>query len=416
MTDQGAEAVRLLLEHPAVVGRLVGFDLLRDDLHGVWLQAMLLGSEDMTLQAHRGSYKTTCLSVALAAMLILYPDRTLLFMRKTDGDVVEVLKQVQGILAGDVFGGLAAAIYGRPLKLQQATGTQVTTSLYCAPRGAAQLTGVGTGGSLTGKHADIIITDDVVNLQDRVSRAERERIKAIYQELQNIRNPGGRIINTGTPWHPDDAFTLMPKPIKHDCYMAPRLLSDDKIAQLRATLAPSLFAANYELRHVASDGALFASAAAETDDVGVMYDGIAHIDAAYSGEDYTAFTCGRRDGDTLYLYGRLWRRHVDTLTDAILAECERLRCAPIYCETNGDKGYLSRELRRHGASTRPYTEAMNKHLKISSFLRKWWGNIVFLSGTDPAYIAQIMDYTEDAEHDDAPDSAACVCRILDRRG
>lgn len=39
----------------------------------------------------------------------------------------------------------------------------------------------------------------------------------------------------------------------------------------------------------------------------------------------------------------------------------------------------------------------------------------FLEGTDKAYIAQIMDYTEQAEHDDAPDSAACICRIFDRR-
>jgi hypothetical protein len=38
---------------------------------------------------------------------------------------------------------------------------------------------------------------------------------------------------------------------------------------------------------------------------------------------------------------------------------------------------------------------------------------VFLEGTDPEYIDQILDYTENAEHDDAPDSAACICRILD---
>ena len=63
---------------------------------------------------------------------------------------------------------------------------------------------------------------------------------------------------------------------------------------------------------------------------------------------------------------------------------------------------------------RLYAEKMNKYAKISSFLRKWWKHIVFLEGTDKAYIDQIMDYTEDAEHDDAPDSAACVCRILDR--
>jgi hypothetical protein len=53
---------------------------------------------------------------------------------------------------------------------------------------------------------------------------------------------------------------------------------------------------------------------------------------------------------------------------------------------------------------------MNKYIKITTFLRKWWPRIVFLEGTDPEYIDQILDYTE---HDDAADSAACVCRILD---
>ena len=67
-------------------------------------------------------------------------------------------------------------------------------------------------------------------------------------------------------------------------------------------------------------------------------------------------------------------------------------------------------------STLPARGATNKYLKISTYLKKWWGNIVFLEGTDRDYIAQIMDYTEDAEHDDAPDSAACCCRILDRSG
>ncbi len=56
---------------------------------------------------------------------------------------------------------------------------------------------------------------------------------------------------------------------------------------------------------------------------------------------------------------------------------------------------------------------MNKFVKISTFLRKWWPNIRFLEGTDPEYIAQILDYTIHAEHDDAPDSAACICRVLD---
>ncbi|MBR3797211.1 MAG: hypothetical protein IKK34_14465 [Clostridia bacterium] len=404
----------MMLEYPALIGRMVGFDRLRDDLHGEWLKSMLLGVDDMTLQSHRGSYKTTCLSVALATMLLLWPDKNVIFMRKTDADVVEVVKQVQGILSGDVYGGLSREIYGSSLTLPQATGTQITTSVYCAPRGASQLLGIGIGGSLTGKHADVIITDDIINLTDRVSRAERMRTRSIYQELQNVRNPGGRIINTGTPWHPEDAFGIMPPAVRYDCYST-GLLTEDKLAQLRRSMAPSLFAANYELRHIAAENALFATDPGTTDNAAMLWDGVAHIDAAYEGEDYTALTCGRRIGGKLYLYGRIWRAHVDTVMDAILADCDRLRCAPIYCETNGDKGYLAREMRARGAAVRPYSEKMNKYYKISTFLRKWWGNVVFLAGTDPAYIAQIMDYNEQAEHDDAPDSAACICRVLDRK-
>lgn len=414
MTDVGREAVELLLAYPAVVARRCGFVLLRDDLHGEWMRQMLLGTEDMTLQAHRGSYKTTCLSFVLTAMLVIWPDRTIIFMRKTDDDVVEVVKQVQSILAHPLMATLAARIHGKPVTATVATSTQITTSVYSAPRGAAQLLGIGLGGSLTGKHADVIITDDIINLKDRVSRAERERTKAIYQELQNVRNPGGRIINTGTPWHPEDAFLLMPPAIRFDCYTT-GLLDADKLAQLRRSMAPSLFAANYELQHIAAENALFSTSPEWVQDESLLHDGIAHIDAAYGGEDYTALTCAKRHGDEIVLYGRMWRAHVETCMDAILDEVERLRCGPIHVEANADKGYLGKELRSRGASVRIYHETTNKYHKISTYLRKWWSSVFVLAGTDPAYIAQILDYSEDAEHDDAPDSAACACRVLDRR-
>ena len=413
VTDR-AWAMDYMLTQSAALGRRMGYTLLRDDLHGRWMWDMLTGTEDMTLQAHRGSYKTTCLCIVLAALMVIFPDKTLIFLRKTDDDVVEVIRQVRHILATPAFSVLAEAIHGKPVLIARGTGTEITLNIYAAPRGAVQLLGFGLGGSLTGKHADIIITDDIINLKDRASRAERDNTRRIYQELQNIKNPGGRIINTGTPWHKDDAFSMMPTPTVYDCYTT-GLLSPAQIEALKKSMEPSLFAANYELRHIASEGALFSTLPDTTDDTTRLRDGVAHVDAAYGGEDFTALTCGKRVGDTLYLYGRLWQAHVDTVMDAIEAECDRLMCSPIWCETNGDKSYLSRELRRRGLQTHPYYEKQNKYFKIATFLRKWWGNVVFVAGTDPAYIAQIMDYTEQATHDDAPDSAACVCRILDRR-
>lgn len=399
MTDRQA-ALRYMLERPAALGRRLGYTSLTDELHGQWLRMMLLGDKDMTLQAHRGSYKTTCLCIALAVMLVVWPDRGIIFLRKTDADVCEVIRQVGRILADGTFSALAQAIHGVPVTAGRSTATEITTSVYAAPRGAVQLLGIGLGGSLTGKHADIIVTDDIVNAQDRVSQAERERTKRIYMELQNIRNPGGRIINTGTPWHREDAFSIMPEPVRFDCYQT-GMISREQLASLRASMTPSLFAANYELKHIAAENALFATTPRFVDNPACLRDGIAHIDAAYGGEDYTALTCGRRRGDTIYLYGRLWPAHVDTVLDEALHECRRLMCAPVYVETNGDKGYLAREIQRRGMPAHRYAEKMNKYQKIAAYLRKWWGNVVFLEGTDRAYIEQIMDYTGQAEHDDA---------------
>ena len=404
-------ALSLLMRHPARVARLCGLDRLTDELHGAWLEEMICGREDFTLLAHRGSYKTSCLAFAMAAMLLVYPRRNIIFMRKTDEDVVEVIRQVKKLLQSDAMQRLAEMIYGVPVQVLKTDMFSVQLSCYQSVRGAAQLLGLGTGGSLTGKHADVVITDDIVNLQDRISPPERRRIRGIYQELRNIVNPDGHFLNTGTPWHPEDAISLMPNIRRCDCYHS-GLLSEETLLRLRRAMTPSLFAANYELKHIAAEGALFGECPPLDGDAAMLRDGVAHVDAAYGGEDFTALTCGKVVGGKLYLYGRLWRGHVDRAMDEILGECDKLMCGPIHVETNGDKGYLARELRSRGAMVKPYAEGMNKHVKIATHLRKWWPNVMFVRGTDRAYIDQILDYTADSAHDDAPDSAACIARLM----
>ena len=409
-----AEQARWFIQHPVALGHALGFKLLREYPHGEWLRWMIHGTDDGTLQAHRGGYKTTCLELAIPLLMIRHPQRNTIFLRKTDTDVAEVIAAVDKILRHPVFRQIFHALTGADLQVTKSNSSEITTNLYDAPKGSSQLLGIGIGGSLTGKHADLLITDDIVNLKDRISRAERDRTKAIYQELQNIRNPGGRIINTGTPWHKEDAFTLMPEPQRYD-WRETGMLTEEQAEHLRSSMSYSLFAANYELRHIAVENALFTQAPVFTSDANLLRDGRAHIDAAYGGEDYTAFTAGIRRGDTLYLYGRLWHRHVDEVLPEALAETNRLLCGKIWTEDNADKGYLAKEIKRAGGRAVTYHESENKHVKISTFLKKWWPRIVWLEGTDPEYLQQIMDYTEDAEHDDAPDSAAVVCRLFDSK-
>ncbi|MBR0267401.1 MAG: hypothetical protein IJQ71_08210 [Clostridia bacterium] len=409
-----AEIIGYYIAHPEELGRQVGFRDLTP-LHGEWIREMINGEGDYTLQAHRGSYKSSCLAVAIAILMILQPKRNIIFLRKTDSDVAEMLGMVGKILRQQIMGDIVSRYWHKPLMLLGESASHLSTNLWQSPMGAPQLLGLGIRSSITGKHSYYVITDDICNKDDRESRAERERTKKQYDELQNIRNKGGRIINLGTPWHKDDVFTKMPNIHQYDCYQT-GLITKEQLDQLRQSMAPSLFAANYELKHIASSELIFETPPRFTDDPMNLRDGVAHVDAAYGGSDYTAFTCGKldRDNDILYLYGKLWHKAVDKVMDHIIEEAQRLMCEPIKCEKNGDKGFLIRELFERGAYASGYVESQNKFVKICTYLKKWWPRIVFLEGTDPEYIDQILDYTENAEHDDAPDSAACICRILER--
>ena len=412
MTEEAAVMMRKIRAHPEELGHQIGFSDLTP-LHGEWIREMVWGTEDYTLQAHRGSYKSSCLAVAIALLLIILPTRNIIFLRKTDSDVSEMLGMVSKILNSRVMMNIVKIVYHQELKVEGESMNHLSTSLWTSPMGAPQLLGLGIRASITGKHSWYVITDDICNKDDRESRAERERTKRQYDELQNIRNKGGRIINLGTPWHKEDVFSKMPNIHRYDCYQT-GLISKEQLETLRQSMAPSLFAANYELKHISSTEVIFETAPRFTEDPEMLRDGVAHVDAAYGGSDYTAFTCGRRDwqNDVLYLYGKIWHKPVDKVIDPIIEESKRLKCWPIRCEDNGDKGFLKKEFFRRGAYAACYTEHMNKFMKICTYLKRWWPKIVFLEGTDPEYIDQILDYTEHAEHDDAPDSAACVCRIL----
>lgn len=403
------KAVEFLITKPASFGRLVGFTKLTD-LHNAWILDMLKGEGDRTLQAHRASYKTTCVSIALALIIILLPNKRTLFLRKTDADIKEIIKQVQKILKDPHTQYFVQCIYGVNLKLTVESATEINTNLTTDIRGTSQLVGMGCGSSITGKHFDRIFTDDIVNVNDRISKAERDRTKLVYQELQNIKNRDGRIFNTGTPWHKDDCFAIMPEAEKFDCYST-GLISDEQLEVIKKSMTRSLFAANYELRHIAAEDVIFQNPQTGADP-SLVEQGECHIDAAYGGEDYTAFTICRKKDGKYYVYGRCWRKHVDDVQDEIISLRKAFNAGRIHCENNGDKGYLGKALRQKGERVNIYRENMNKFLKITSYLKAEWNNVVFVVGTDKEYIDQICDYNENCEHDDAADSLASLVRIL----
>lgn len=403
------QAVRFLILHPVKFMHMLGFTKM-GDLHNEWMRDMITGKGDRALQSHRGSYKTTCVSGALSIISVVKPNDRTLFQRKTDDDVKEVMSQVRAMLLSPQMMYFVRCIYDATLRLTTDNAFEIRTNLTTDRRGTPQLLAMGIGGSLTGKHFDRIFTDDIVNLKDRLSKAERDRTKAVYYELHNILNPGGRIFNTGTPWHKDDAFTLMPEPLRYDCYST-GIMTPEEIQEKREAMTAALFAANYELRHIASEDVLFTNPQTGADNCKVEQ-GDVHVDAAYGGEDYTAMTLIRKEGGKYYVLGKLWHKHIDDVEDEIIAIRKKYNAGKIYCEENSDKGYLAKQLRKKGERVVTYHEGMNKYLKISSYLKAEWENIIFVKDTDREYINQVCDYYEEAEHDDAPDSLASMVRKL----
>ena len=76
------EVLDLLWEEPVKIGQWCGFTDLTE-LHNGWLRDFLWKEgEDQTLLSHRGSYKTTVDSIAIAVYMIIHPDRNILFFRK----------------------------------------------------------------------------------------------------------------------------------------------------------------------------------------------------------------------------------------------------------------------------------------------------------------------------------------------
>lgn len=424
MDDNQKRYINLLKNEPIKLCHWVGFTKMID-LHNEWIKSMVLSKDDETLLAHRGSYKTTAVSVAMGIDIVLLPNNTTLFMRKTDTDVTEIIAQIKKILLSDAMQFIAYQIYGYKLQIVKSNSFEISTNLVKRTSGTAQLLGIGKGSSLTGKHFDRIRTDDICNLKDRISRAERDHTKLIYQELENIKNKGGKITNTATPWHKDDAIsTLMPNVKIYDCYST-GLMTREEVEDRRIKMTSSLFAANYELKHIASENALFSTSPhfvnlndieykEINEEAELIYNGIAHIDAAYGGEDGSALTLFKKTDKGIFVLGKLRKKHIDDCLDEYLLIKKRYRCGTINVESNADKGYLRKEITRRGDKALEYHESMNKYIKISTYLKKYWSQLIFLGDTDPDYINEIMDYTEDAEHDDCPDSLATLLRKTDK--
>jgi len=373
---------------------------------------MILCSEDTAIMAHRGSYKTTCAAFAIAFLMLLQPNSTHLFVRKTFESAKEFARLIFNILNSDTAKIIAKDLWNVNLAFEYSTASTMQLNLCTRRDGTPQFKVCGINSNVTGQHFDRIHCDDISDIRDRTSQAIRENTKRFYQELRNVVNRGGIILNTMTPWHKDDASSLLTNIQKHDCYST-SMISNAELTKLKNSMSASLFSANYELKFIPDTDLIFANFNYVDKNITELNNVYWHIDAAYGGNDTTALTLFAPAGNgRLFGYGRIFDGNIIDIKPRITSFLKTLKLRCGFVENNADKGTVYREFANDGLYMKHYHESDNKHAKISTHGVLAFKKIDWLTSTDDKYIEQIAEYNAFATRDDAPDSMASLYRII----
>lgn len=399
-----------LLNSPHLLGYLINKTKLTP-LHSDWIKYIWKTNEHRSLQGHRGSYKTTAMTIVGPIWwLLFHPSDRIAICRKSYSDAADCVGAIrQAMLTTElqaVFYNIHKFVPDMVVKREGSLSFNFKRGI--TPEGNIDAFGIDTG--IVGSHYDKIICDDIITIKDRLSKAEREKTISFIREVRtNIVDPGKPCSFIGTPWHTKDGWLDCPDPIKFPVNST-GILNKEQIEAKKKTTTPVLYASNYELVHQTDDQALFANM--EYDhwqyDVKRVF---GHLDAAFDGDHYNALTfmAERSNGD-IQAVGFSYAGNVKNWYEFVYKMYKKYRCERMYNELNPDKGFTADALSILGIRMSTYTESQNKHNKISTFLYEYWSRIKWAPETDDEYAEQIVDYRKGQEPDDAPDSAGSLLR------
>ena len=413
------EEIKIFIRYPHILGHHLGYGLL-SEIHSKWIWDCWVRDADYALQAHRNSYKTTSVLVvgAIWYLLFINPNERILFLRKSWEEAAGIVKEIKLQYESTELQCLYFDLYKienikgdtwRDSALSLVTKKQITKE--------PNISCLGVGGSLTGAHYTKIFADDIITIKDRVSKAERKKTEMFIKELTNIATVDGCTVHTGTPWHPEDGWKNIKKPAKYPVGSIDiKGFTQEKLKEYKSQLGTSLYSCNYDLVHIADEDRLFGEPQyAKWPEKFKLV--ASWLDPGYEGSATTALSMiGVTIDNVPFVRGWVWPKHVIDCYSEIVYYCNKYFGGSLYVETNADKGFSKRDLNNLYPIVIGRNETANKHIKIVSFVKHNWSKLLFADDCQPEYINQILDYTEDADLKDAPDSLASLIRELNIGG
>jgi len=412
------------LTEPHKFGHILGYEKLTP-LHGEWIKIFYKYRKFDVLQAHRGSYKTTCGVVAMVLLFLCNPNMRLLIVRKTGDLASNILKAIQTHFESN--DALRLYMFSRwgitDAKTKTWSSEHTAFSFKKTITPEASITAAGVGASITGAHFDYIWTDDIETIQDRYSAAERKWTIAYFQELDNLIDPLGQTRLSGTPWHEQAVFST----IKEELFEGRRFpfgvvpLPEAELAEILARkdrLPYAEWCCNYELRHVQDNDTI---GAFESTPVWDCQYCVAFIDPSFSDKTDTdattvAIVGVSKTGKILFTGLKLPKSISDVQTvDTILEFLNKFTPIESVIETQlSDTGrvffidaFKKREFKypiKNLWTTKH--QSRNKHERIAATVIANKPDMRILDGTQQEFSLGVSRYYKGVAHDDEADAVA----------
>jgi hypothetical protein len=177
--------------------------------HWLWLDLLCDDRiKKLMIIAPPDSAKTTISIAFLSTYIGFYPEHNCIIASVSD----DVAEQRSLSLRNIIIAPSWKAIFPSILPAERMKWEQSNWSL--APNGMAKpgrihptVSSYGTGASITGSRADIILGDDILDNDNTRTFHQRKLVKEwIHNSFLPRRKANGRVILIGTSWHSEDAY------------------------------------------------------------------------------------------------------------------------------------------------------------------------------------------------------------------
>lgn len=131
----------------------------------------------------------------------------------------------------------------------------------------------------------------------------------------------------------------------------------------------------------------------------------AFLDPSFAGGDFTALSFAANYGGKLLTWGMCWRESWNHVKEEIVDLLKEHNCVSFYYESNSLGDTPQEIFADYGIDAQPWYSLGNKHARIYRGAHHIEGKaLICTNKSNDEYVKNVLDYSDEAANDDAPDS------------